>query len=112
MSNALIESPATASQLYFVWSEPDSSPPAAEEIRKEPPAYQPARQINQVETREERLTFSPDGRIAKPVRMGAIMIKLLKRYGITDEEIEEGMADFVARQEQSPGNRVCAAVAS
>ena len=99
MSNALIESPATASQLYFAWSEPDSSPHALPATREETPTYEPLAKISQPAKRDEPLALTPEGRIAKPVRMGAIMIKLLKRYGITDAEIEEGVANY-ARQHQ------------
>lgn len=37
-------------------------------------------------------------RIAEPVRIGGVMIKLLKRYGITDAEISEGLANYAAKQ--------------
>lgn len=37
-------------------------------------------------------------RIGKPVRMGAVMFRLLKRYGITDEEIAEGIAAYHAKR--------------
>ena len=33
-------------------------------------------------------------RIAEPVRIGGVMIKLLKRYGITDDEIAAGLAAY------------------
>lgn len=38
-------------------------------------------------------------RIAKPFRVGAVMFRLLKSYGITDEEIAEGIAQYSAKQE-------------
>ena len=37
-------------------------------------------------------------RIAEPVRIGGVMIKLLKRYGITDAEIAEGLENYAAKQ--------------
>ncbi len=41
-------------------------------------------------------------RIAKPVRIGGVMIQLLKRYGITDEEINAGLARYaLANQQQA-----------
>ncbi len=43
------------------------------------------------------LSFTLDGSIAKPVKMGAFMIKLLKRYGITDEEIADGVANYARK---------------
>lgn len=36
-------------------------------------------------------------RIAKPVRLGAVMIQLLKSYGITDEEIAAGLVAYAAK---------------
>ncbi len=35
---------------------------------------------------------------AGEVKLGAVMIQLLKRYGITDEEIEEGLAEYASRR--------------
>ena len=52
---------------------------------------------------DDRLEFViEDGtsRIARPVRMGGLMIRLLKRYGITDDEIAEGLANYASRQER------------
>jgi hypothetical protein len=37
---------------------------------------------------------APDRRIAQPVRVGSVMLELLRRYGITEEEIEEGFASL------------------
>jgi hypothetical protein len=45
--------------------------------------------------------FSSVGRrrsLGQPVRIGTVMLKLLKSYGITDEEIQAGLADFASRQ--------------
>lgn len=36
-------------------------------------------------------------RLGTPVRLGAVMLKLLKSYGITDEEIAEGIAAYAAK---------------
>ena len=36
----------------------------------------------------------PHRRGAGEIRIGAVMLQLLKRYGITDEEIEEGLAEY------------------
>jgi hypothetical protein len=35
------------------------------------------------------------------VRIGAVMLKLLKRYGITDQEIADGLASYAQKQCQS-----------
>lgn len=51
----------------------------------------------------EHLEFSFDDgspRISKPVRMGGVMIQLLKRYGITDQEISEGLARYALKHTQ------------
>lgn len=36
-------------------------------------------------------------KLAMPVRLGAVMIQLLKSYGITDDEIAQGLAAFAAK---------------
>lgn len=36
-------------------------------------------------------------RLCKPIRVGSIMFRLLKSYGITDEEIAEGIAAYTAK---------------
>lgn len=44
----------------------------------------------------------PDAKLPRrgggEVKLGAVMIKLLKRYGITDAEIEEGLAEYASRR--------------
>jgi hypothetical protein len=37
-------------------------------------------------------------RLGQPFRIGAVMFRLLKSYGITDEEIAEGIAAYAARR--------------
>ncbi len=37
-------------------------------------------------------------RIGKPFKIGAVMFRLLKSYGITDEEIAEGVASYHAKR--------------
>ncbi|MCA9132107.1 MAG: hypothetical protein KDA45_03100 [Planctomycetales bacterium] len=44
----------------------------------------------------------PDGGCARrapetPVRLGAVMLQLLKSYGVTDQEIEEGLANYAQK---------------
>ena len=104
MSIATFESPQVASQQFFPWVfdeaadydystvEPYSAVEPTEEIEAESEvACQPTAQV----------AFVPssinEARIGKPVRLGAVMIKLLKSYGITDEEIAEGMAAYAAQ---------------
>ena len=46
------------------------------------------------------LSFSKDGRIERPVKIGSVMIRLLKRYGITDEEIAAGLQSYAEKNVQ------------
>ncbi|MEO8272322.1 MAG: hypothetical protein ABI557_21620 [Aureliella sp.] len=126
MSSATIESPVASSQLFFAWSEqaevgvapPVARRPSVAEPNK-PTTKQPsaaaselavgAKPIRKVaaessETPSRKascLSFTRDARIAQPVRMGAVMIKLLKRYGITDQEIAEGVANYARKHQQA-----------
>ncbi len=123
MSQATIESPVASSQLFFAWSEqaavgiaPPKRPtkksaprplvegktPVAPPV---PPAVAPAEKTTQAAQRcttpAGHLSFTGSGRIERPVRMGAVMIKLLKRYGITDAEIAEGVANYARKHQQA-----------
>ena len=89
MSIATFESPQAATQQFFPWVLEDESEsmvaeavPVAEVTRIVRPA--PAARVT-------------ESRSAEPVRLGAVMIKLLKSYGITDAEIAEGMAAYAAK---------------
>lgn len=44
------------------------------------------------------LQFTAEGRVARPVRIGAVMIRLLKRYGISEAEIAEGLARYAQQR--------------
>ena len=98
MSIATFESPQVTSQRFFPWvfgedaecgfsdTEPAQNVEAAVEVaslQPEPPAFLP------------RPTTGT--RLGIPVRLGAVMLKLLKSYGITDEEIAEGVASYAAK---------------
>ncbi len=37
-------------------------------------------------------------RIGRPFRVGAVMFRLLKSYGITDQEIADGIAQYQAKR--------------
>lgn len=120
MSCATIESPIASSQLFFAWSEQAEvgvAPPAARRPSASKPTKQAAAAIEPTQVPKPSqnaavdpsgslsrqascLSFTRDARFAQPVRMGAVMIKLLKRYGITDQEIAEGVANY-ARKHQS-----------
>ena len=48
---------------------------------------------------ESSLADAMEGdRIGRPFRVGSVMFRLLKSYGITDEEIAEGIAQYTAKQ--------------
>ncbi len=106
MSAAIIESPLqTPTQLCFVWSEVDESPAAGSQ---ETAGFSGLGQGSPVRSRRpDRL--QPPTPSAWPigsqrcgqVRMGEVMIKLLKRYGITDLEIEHGLAEYAAKNAAS-----------
>ncbi len=99
MSNATCASPIASSQLFFAWSDHAEAP--------QPTAIAPA--VDTIDTPRpdisalsDRLSFTPrSARIGKPVRMGAVMIKLLKRYGITDQEIAEGVANYARKHQKA-----------
>lgn len=108
MSTALLESPVqtSSSQLCFVWSETEESPAGPRKAR--PSVATPAtnRAVVGGEVGSGGALTQPVGRHAGPagvrrgtgeVRLGAVMIKLLKRYGITDEEIAEGLANYAKK---------------
>ena len=98
MSNATCASPIASSQLFFAWSEQaEASPPAA----IAPSTNTAATPLGATSGETGYLSFTHNARIAKPVRMGAVMIKLLKRYGITDQEIAEGVANYARKHQKA-----------
>lgn len=101
-------------QLDFSWEEPASSrvEPISNSTIEMPlqetqpeECLQSAGETQAQMDREEQngiLRFREDTetgvkRIAEPVRIGGVMIKLLKRYGITDAEISEGLENYAAK---------------
>lgn len=108
-----------ASQLFFDFEPPTGNVPAsgAENVRGE--AFAPSAERSAGSTEpgletspqigtlskpgdlEQTEVISSAGRrrsIGQPVRIGTVMLKLLKSYGITDEEIQAGLTDFANRQ--------------
>ncbi len=62
--------------------------------RSQPVVAQPV-----VEEVASSLTEALEGdRIGRPFKMGSVMFRLLKSYGITDEEIAAGVAAYNARK--------------
>ena len=98
MSIATFESPQVASQQFFPWVFDEDANCGFSDIETvedfgcetevvcQPPAQTAFIPNSSTETR-----------IGTPVRLGVVMLKLLKSYGITDEEIAEGMAAYAAK---------------
>lgn len=125
MSCATIESPVAASQLFFAWSEQAEvgvapaiarRPSVAKATKQAKPSAAAANESTQQSGPSQNaatgpsetlartancLSFTRETRIAQPVRMGSVMIKLLKRYGITDQEIAEGVANYARKHQQA-----------
>ena len=117
MSIATFESPVTGSQLFFSWVENEGGAfdSASEEVRTLPmhsraatrpqTSYKSIPQapvevhVAQPELRQSNglPARATQSRLASPVRLGTMMIQLLKSYGITDEEIAEGLAAYAAK---------------
>ncbi len=101
MSIATFESPEVATQQFFPWvfdedadcgsADAESFDDFAVEVNVVCPPPVPASVVSKSATKSATET-----RLGKPVRLGAVMIKLLKSYGITDEEIAAGMAAYAA----------------
>lgn len=101
MSIATFESPQVASQRFFPWvfdaeTEFDYSDSELPELPQNPkPEVEAACQ------QPVALVCAPSAasgtRLGIPVRLGAVMLKLLKSYGITDEEIAEGVAAYASK---------------
>ncbi len=110
MSVAMITSPSVSTQMTFVWDVAETISPVvghriadahrpASEARNESSYSTPCIADNasifcvEAGTGNGRLEFI-NHRIGKPVRMGGVMFKLLKRYGISDQEIAEGLTAY------------------
>lgn len=102
MPSLFVETPdacPASNQLLFPWDDEGSLQP--ELANGQAPAEPPIRTGSTSDTASDPyapLTTVRDEagvpRIAAPVRIGGVMIKLLKRYGITDEEIAAGVARY------------------
>lgn len=115
MSIATFESPQVVSQRFFPWvfdEDTDCGYSAAEPIEDFDSGVEAGCQLpnesadlrsefdcesRSNERKLEKVLTQTEARIGAPVRLGAIMIKLLKSYGITDAEIAEGMATYAAQ---------------
>ena len=83
MSSLVVEPVASTSQLYFTFADAPSAD------------AQSARQMDGI---DRELTRRLDRRDARPLRIGAVMLDLLRRYGITEEEIAAGLENYANRR--------------
>jgi len=113
MSIATFESPQVASQQFFPWvfeeeadyrfsdhepaQEFDAPVDAPVDLASHPLA--PSAVASSLATS----SLATETRLGMPVRLGAVMLKLLKSYGITDEEIAEGLAAYAAKSGAQAG---------
>ncbi len=103
MSIATFESPQVATQQFFAWVSENEADTTVRETASETASAKIATPVavqQPVATQHVAVQDARDSqRIGKPVRLGTVMIKLLKSYGISDEEIAEGLAAYAANAE-------------
>ncbi len=117
MSIATFESPVAESQLFFSWLENENAdlddiqsdnnpqPAILRLTAKAAPSSKPAAVQKASPIPGPDLHPTSNGlparathpRLAKPVRLGAVMFQLLRSYGVTDEEIAQGLAAYAAK---------------
>ena len=115
MSTATLSN-APATQLTFPWAMPRSESAAAIVTDRSTPIERGAtRQASSQASIQAALPVSaavgvntPEAtslseamvgdRIGKPFRVGSVMFRLLKSYGISDEEIADGIAQYTAKK--------------
>lgn len=96
MSTLFAESSVVPSQLFLPFAQPESEPEVAVE---NPTSGSTAATTEEPAKIVCRVAEDGTKRISEPVRVGTVMIKLLKRYGITDEEISQGLQDYAAKHQ-------------
>ncbi|MEZ6137901.1 MAG: hypothetical protein R3C53_23685 [Pirellulaceae bacterium] len=95
MTTLLLDTSTQASsQRYFTWPDDEDTTPKLALHPIQTPAVQTG--VSQTPLHQNR-AFPFGERRYGEVRIGSVMIKLLKRYGITDEEIDQGLADYAQR---------------
>ncbi len=121
MSIATFESPVTESQLFFSWVEnegadvsdfysedvaaPAAAPAAVRFVT--PSTLGPKKHVDRLSARtsgarnysapSDLLQPVTQAKLAVPVRLGTVMLQLLRSYGVTEEEIAEGLAAYEAK---------------
>ncbi|MFN3189821.1 MAG: hypothetical protein ACE361_04805 [Aureliella sp.] len=108
--NALLttESPSSP-QLFFSFTDERSEsadswksasrPSNGTSSQAEPRAQSSLESVAEVQN-SHRAKHDPS-RINKPARIGTVMIKLLKSYGITDAEIQAGLEAYASKHQAS-----------
>lgn len=96
MSVATLENHGSTSQLFFAWSEDTS-------LNDNIPVSSPTASVtgsSAIASSIQRYpaVTEPPARGTGPVRIGKVMLQLLRKYGISDEEIEEGIAAYARRR--------------
>ena len=98
MSIATFESPTVTSQRFFPWVFDEDAVSGFSDIQ---PAQDSGAEAEVVCEQPLPVDFAASRatgtRLGMPVRLGAVMLKLLKSYGITDKEIAEGVAAYAAK---------------
>ncbi|MCR9292797.1 MAG: hypothetical protein NXI32_08760 [bacterium] len=118
MSSVVVEPVATPAQLYFPFAEVErsvASPPMRKAAMREAAAREsaygmPAAVACQASACDEprpadassamrvsrptQAQTTRSGRLGKPVRLGSVMLELLRSYGISEEEIAEGLQRY------------------
>jgi len=130
MSTAVIEAPVQSiSQLCFAWADQPADAMAAEAAEARSAAMARRRRSRATPRLGPTTTHLVRQAVSQPdctrvecstaavlpqvpaaplavrgggeVRIGSVMIKLLKRYGITEQEIADGLASYAQKQCQS-----------
>lgn len=95
MSTATLSN-VPATQLTFPWAVPiaEAVPLSLDSVSYETST---AERLDSSTESDSLQSAICDDRIGKPFRIGAVMFRLLKRYGISDAEIAEGIATYTAK---------------
>ena len=98
MSIATFESRQVASQRFFPWVFDEDADCDYSETEPAQDFAAETEVVCQLSAVPACIPSSAtETRLGMPVRLGAVMLKLLKSYGITDEEIAEGIAAYAAK---------------
>jgi hypothetical protein len=107
MSTATLEIPSSSTQLYFSWNDEIEM---SGNVAYQPAVVEPAVVVCDVEVKGAKkaavassIEVSHSGlRRAQPVKIGSLLLQLLKQYGITDAEIAAGIAAYEEKKSSAP----------